>query len=503
MPFADFIDLKYPPSKNQHVTWKGTISQGKESSSPSIFDGFWWVFVVGNKCFAGFPCGDPGPPSPEPWGRRIQIRPQDSGEFPWKKPRFFSEFEMDFMKAANPKDWSKSWSCWHSIFLELNGCIRNILWAYHGAIMCYIWSCAFTTIIYYIYTRWYQCTSSILEIYPAQGDTPCALKKIPDGMWFLFVTVAFVCLVAAERDEYLGIELLQMEISFKSIGTDKGHCLRFMHIPKTGGTSIDAANMHQSVAPYGSLMRDTYERIATARHFDGDIGDLYENSHRSPEAYAFFLMENGQFYHMLPENASDQCEDLHTPPDRDPMIQEYYEKCETFCAIRNPLERFWSAYRMGAGKTIDCHPDYIESFVKETLQEAKERPYENNCFLVPQVEFVYGSRNWSHATQQYCTRFLHQENLTAEFDELMMEIGRPEVKLPEEELLSSWSGCSIWAHQTWLWLQERPSMNFTKRIMKPLAILHPNWPEPTTEAWRSVAAEKRCRLKRIFEMPLF
>ena len=309
--------------------------------------------------------------------------------------------------------------------------------------MCYIWSCAFTTIIYYIYTRWwYLCTSSILEIYPAQGDTPWALKKIPDGMWFLFVTVAFVFLVAAERDEYLGIELLQMEMSFKSIGTDKVHCLRFMHIPKTGGTSIDAANMHQSVAPYGSLMRDTYERIATARHFDGDIGDLYENSHRSPEAYAFFLMENGQFYHMLPENASDQCEDLHTPPDRDPMIQEYYEKCETFCAIRNPLERFWSAYRMGAGKTIDCHPDYIESFVKETLQEAKERPYENNCFLVPQVEFVYGSRNWSHATQQYCTRFLHQENLTAEFDELMMEIGRPEVKLPEEELLSSWSGCS-------------------------------------------------------------
>ena len=179
-------------------------------------------------------------------------------------------------------------------------------------------------------------------------------KKIPDGMWFLFVTVAFVCLVAAERDEYLGIELLQMEMRFKSIGTDNGHCLRFMHIPKTGGTSIDAANMHQSVAPYGSLMRDTYERIATARHFDGDI----------------------------------------------------------------------------------------ESFVKETLQEAKERPYENNCFLVPQVEFVYGSRNWSHATQQYCTRFLHQENLTAEFDELMMEIGRPEVKLPEEELLSSWSGCS-------------------------------------------------------------
>ena len=277
----------------------------------------------------------------------------------------------------------------------------------------------------------------------AQGDTPAPF--FPDGMWFLFVSVALASLlVTAEKDEYLGIELLQVEMTFKSIETNKGHCLRFMHIPKTGGTSIDAASMHQSIAPYGSLMRDTYERIATARHFDGDIGDLYEDSHRDAVSYGLFLMKNGQFYHMLPENASEQCEDLHTPPSWDPMIQKYYEKCETFCAIRNPLERFWSAYRMFAGTQSSefCDPDFIETFVNEALQEAKERPYYHDCFLVPQVEFVYGSRNWSHATRQYCTRLLHQENLTKEFDELMMEIGRPEVKLPEEDLMSSWSGCS-------------------------------------------------------------
>jgi hypothetical protein len=36
---------------------------------------------------------------------------------------------------------------------------------------------------------------------------------------------------------------------------------------------------------------------------------------------------------------------------------------------------------------------------------------------------------------------LRQENLTAEFDELMAEIGRPDVKLPTEELMSSWGAC--------------------------------------------------------------
>ena len=122
------------------------------------------------------------------------------------------------------------------------------------------------------------------------------------------------------------------------------------------------------------------------------------------------------------------------------MIQEYYSACETFCSLRDPLERFWSAFRQVAAAR-SCDPHIIETEILEILEKARTRPYWQNCFWAPQVEFVYGTRNWSSATEQYCTRWLHQENLTAEFDELMTEIGRSDVKLPSEELMASWSRC--------------------------------------------------------------
>eukprot|EP00438_Fugacium_kawagutii_P021675 Skav223803 [mRNA] locus=scaffold575:638287:639042:- [translate_table: standard] len=217
-----------------------------------------------------------------------------------------------------------------------------------------------------------------------------------------------------------------------------------MHIPKTGGTSIDAANMYQSIPAFDSLMLETFQRIAVARNLThANLGKLYEDFYDSPAVYQSWMGANGIFYSMIPPNGPDSCEDSHTTPSRSPKIAEYYRECETFCAIRNPLERFWSALNMmmAMEEGFPCDPEHIQKKVLEILQEAIERPYSQDCIWTLQVEFVYGTRNWSAATQPYCTRILHQENLTAEFDELMSEIGRSDVKLPDKELLSNWHGC--------------------------------------------------------------
>ncbi|CAK9026938.1 Dynein regulatory complex subunit 7 (Coiled-coil domain-containing protein 135) (Coiled-coil domain-containing protein lobo homolog) (Spermatogenesis-related gene in late stages of spermatogenesis cells protein), partial [Durusdinium trenchii] len=132
------------------------------------------------------------------------------------------------------------------------------------------------------------------------------------------------------------------------------------------------------------------------------------------------------------------------PPSQSKFIRDYYDSCETFCTLRDPLERFWSAFQ---NWSPTCDPLGIEAEAVELLKELKQRPYQRDCFFVPQVEMVYGTRRISNGMHQYCDRFLHQENLSAEFHELMVERGRPEVELPDAKLLSNWSRCSIKARQ--------------------------------------------------------
>ncbi|CAK9095693.1 unnamed protein product [Durusdinium trenchii] len=270
--------------------------------------------------------------------------------------------------------------------------------------------------------------------------------------WKTVVLATVAVFVHGEREELPGadVQLLQLSLTTDLMQHTPSHVspdamrpglVRFMHIPKTGGTSIDAAGMHQAIPAFDSLMRQTYERIAQKSDYHGDLGDLYVSSHSSYLTYSAFIAQNVQEYHFLPPNASDQCEDLHTPPSRSEFIREYYRTNLTFCAVRDPLERFWSAFRMMSLSA--CEPEAIEAATLGLLATATVTPYICNCFLVPQVESVYGTRNWSTSSTRYCQRLLYQENLTAEFEAFMEEIGRPEVKLPHEELMADWSSCDL------------------------------------------------------------
>ncbi|CAK9065224.1 unnamed protein product, partial [Durusdinium trenchii] len=239
-------------------------------------------------------------------------------------------------------------------------------------------------------------------------------------IWALWAapSVLLVSLPLAEAD-HISISLVQTQVR-----PLKTRCLRFMHIPKTGGTSIDAENLRHAIKPFDSLMLRTFHRLARVHDWNSStMAERFQSTHQdSFWTYINFIAGNAASYHFLPA-APDRCEDLHMPPSQSKFIRDYYDSCETFCTLRDPLERFWSAFQ---NWSPTCDPLGIEAEAVELLKELKQRPYQRDCFFVPQVEMVYGTRRISNGMHQYCDRFLHQENLSAEFHELMVERGRPE-----------------------------------------------------------------------------
>ena len=259
----------------------------------------------------------------------------------------------------------------------------------------------------------------------------------------------FLTLLAApaelcEDPEVGGLSFLQAAAASRARAPLKT-CLRFMHIPKTGGTSIDSANIHlpEGHRAFDSLMLRTFKRASAV---DGrPLGAMFDEAHSSSLSYDIFMALHPGASRYVPPGAQDMCEDLHTPPARSSAVQRHYldPACTSFCAVREPLSRYLSAFKMFFR---DCDPQSVEARTLELLSKLAARPYLHNCMFVPQVEFVYGAASKSAATHQYCQRILHQEKLDKEFAALMGEVGRT-VQLPETDVLASWTDhCNMSVH---------------------------------------------------------
>jgi len=215
--------------------------------------------------------------------------------------------------------------------------------------------------------------------------------------------------------------------------------LKFMHIPKTGGTSIDSSNLHlqQDQRAFESFMSRTYDRICQANASEcprGNAGDLYDESHAERERYSLFLRSYHMQYRVVTSPAGSACPDVHVPPDFSQASATYYadNSSRVFCVVRDPMRRFFSAYEMM--NLGPCDAELLEDTTRRLIGHLEMDPFIFRCFFIPMVHFVYGAASQQASTQQYCTEILHQEDLNQEYDALMAKYGRG-VKLPSKHLM--------------------------------------------------------------------
>jgi len=224
-------------------------------------------------------------------------------------------------------------------------------------------------------------------------------------------------------------------------------CLKFMHIPKSAGSSIVHANLElpRAERPFKCLECEMLERLAAANPwYSGKLWqiDMHVNMTVAEQLNLSHLIEqrDGQ--------PGDHCSEEHSPPNMDPGLAAFYleDGCETFCVVREPVSRFLSAARMNLAclgdKGARCSPEGFEAWTRSHLAELRRRPCTTGCLFRRQVHMVYGAPRQSVAQAKYCGRILRYENITGEFNALMKEYGSS-LTMPTDKFASFRYACNI------------------------------------------------------------
>ena len=151
--------------------------------------------------------------------------------------------------------------------------------------------------------------------------------------------------------------------------------LRFIHVPKTGGTGIGVADAHFED-------RERKKKISFSR-----------------------------------DGAACRCSSWHVPPRHRPWAATVFGGGErSFCVVRDPLARLLSEFRF---RRFDDRFDAAKAnaWLRDTLPKLDS--CDLDCHLLPQHEFVWDARG-----RRTCDHALRHENLKDDFAALMRAYNR-------------------------------------------------------------------------------
>eukprot|EP00435_Cladocopium_sp_Y103_P010684 s2071_g2.t1 len=275
----------------------------------------------------------------------------------------------------------------------------------------------------------------------------------------------FLCLATSIADEgHEGLKgscessLLQTHVAPETSEPVKS-CLSFIHIPKTGGYSMEVArldaagisapegkdcavkiesirngSLDEDVDPVGSsgfgisALETAARRKTQLGRFWGACDDLLQCSYPEGEGFRCFPGKGtGKLAENLPSNRSHlpkSCSKWHVPPGLDPaMAKSLTHNCDAFVVVREPMERMRSEFNW---LMLDaCTSKGFEDFVRKALNATAEF---DDCHFLPQVYYVF--ENGDHKNGKRVSRHvLKLQNLSKEFPALMARYGHENVEL--------------------------------------------------------------------------
>lgn len=186
-----------------------------------------------------------------------------------------------------------------------------------------------------------------------------------------------------------------------------GKCLKFLHIPKNGGTTIERFILNRSLASFGFYDRSMKCNNGTRRGMGCQFADR--------------------------RGTLRNCSVWHVPPIYDAGLAAFYRPCETFCVTRHPLLRAWSQHFYS---TEDCSAKAFAENMKSKLLELESNPFVEDCHWVKQSTYVDGGA--------HCQHVLRAEHLEEDFNGLMAQFSIP-IALEQKNHISR-SGCDIKSH---------------------------------------------------------
>ncbi|CAE7599925.1 hypothetical protein AK812_SmicGene34061 [Symbiodinium microadriaticum] len=220
-------------------------------------------------------------------------------------------------------------------------------------------------------------------------------------------------------------------------------CLSFIHIPKSMGGSVEGSMMkaqgYEGYWDYPGCAQAARAQLSQEKRFWGICDDRLKCSEprfwpRPKEENAKNPWPKCMLPSSLPASVPESirnlgmragCSPWHLPPAFDPSLVRYFrEECDSFCIVRDPLERMISQLKFVYKLEQVCEPQKLEDLTRMFVDKLDLK---QDCHAVPQVYYVFQDGNPKAAP--ICRHVLKFHEVNQSFPALMESYSLGEVKL--------------------------------------------------------------------------